>query len=73
MAEFTVKEKEYRSTKLNALQQAHLMRRLLPLVSSLTGLARLAPSALTEGADGKPPMLQLSLDNAHRQFALRAK
>jgi hypothetical protein len=48
MAIFTIKEHEYLSNKLNALQQAHLMRRLLPIVSSLAGLAK-----LSSGPDGK--------------------
>lgn len=42
--EFTIGENKYRVNKLPPRAQAHLMRRLMPIVSSLAGLAKLGPA-----------------------------
>jgi hypothetical protein len=41
MGSFTIKSQEYQSVKLTTIKQAHLMRRLLPIVSSLANLSKL--------------------------------
>jgi hypothetical protein len=54
MSVFTIKARVYHSTKLGAIKQAHLMRRLLPLVASLTNLGKLNIKALAASAQAAP-------------------
>jgi hypothetical protein len=54
MATFTIKARTYHSTKLGAVKQAHLMRRLLPLVASLANLGKLNLKALAATAQAAP-------------------
>jgi hypothetical protein len=49
VAEFTIKDTQFRAEKLGAMQQAHLVRRLLPIVSTLASLAKLrGPAGLVD-------------------------
>jgi hypothetical protein len=55
MAQVTINEAEYRIGRLNTIQQAHLVRRLLPLFSSLTSLSKMGPGVLQNPAMTKTP------------------
>jgi hypothetical protein len=41
VAEFTIKDTQFRTDKMDAMAQAHLVRRLLPIVSTLASLGKL--------------------------------
>jgi hypothetical protein len=43
MVEFSIKDQKYSTSKMDVFKQAQVMRKLLPIVASLTGLAKMRP------------------------------
>lgn len=48
MNDITIKEKKYRTGRLDARRQFHVVRRLAPVISSLTDLAKDLPGLLAD-------------------------